>query len=181
MTILSTDIATSISMHVAKSSSLHVATSISMHVATSISMHVATSHQYACCHIPSVCMLPHPISMHVATSISMHVATSHQYACCHIYQYACCHIPSVFMMPHLAVCMFPLSGAFAKLRKMSIISVMYIRPHRITSAVSGRGFMKFVILAFFENLLRKFECHCNMTKKTVTLRAARYTFMTLSC
>jgi hypothetical protein len=59
--------------------------------------------------------------------------------------------------------MFLLSGAFAKVRKTTLTSVMSVRPHRTT--VSGQIFIKFVILEFFEKSVEKFPVSIQSDKK----------------
>ena len=46
-----------------------------------------------------------------------------------------------------------------------------------SSAPTGRIFMKFDILVFFENLLRKFKFLYNLTRITGTLHGDRWTFV----
>jgi hypothetical protein len=76
-------------------------------------------------------------------------------------------------------------GAFAKLRKGNINFVMSVcpsvRPSAMNhSAPTERIFMKFYIGVFLENLLRKFKCHWNLTRITVTLLEDLNTFMIIS-
>ena len=48
------------------------------------------------------------------------------------------------------------------------------------SAPTGWIFMKFDFSVFFENLLRKFEFHLNLTRVTGTSHRAQYTFVIIS-
>ena len=62
-------------------------------------------------------------------------------------------------------------GAFAKLRKCTVSFVMSVRLSACYSlAPTGRVFMKFDILAFFENLLIKFKFHQYCTRTTDNIR-----------
>ena len=79
-------------------------------------------------------------------------------------------------------------GAFAKLRKETIRFVIcpsfrssvrpFLRPHN--SAPTGRKYIKFDIIGFFENLFRKFKFHENRTTITGTLHEHQYTFSIIS-
>jgi hypothetical protein len=58
-----------------------------------------------------------------------------------------------------------ISDAFAKLRKVSVSFVMSVRLSAWNnSAPTGRSSMKFYTCAFFENLLRMFKFHENLTR-----------------
>ena len=68
-----------------------------------------------------------------------------------------------------------------KFHKANISFVMSVRPSaQNNSAPTGRIFMKFNILLFFENLSRKFKFHYNLTTITGTLHEHRYTFLIIS-
>jgi hypothetical protein len=89
----------------------------------------------------------------------------------------CCYIYLLFSSSILS--------AFSKLRKATVSFVMSVLlsdlsvivcPHGTTSAPTGRIWMKFDIWVFFENLLRKFNFHENLTRITGTLHVDQYTF-----
>ena len=76
-------------------------------------------------------------------------------------------------------------GAFAKLGKKTIISVMSVRLSLYPSAWShsaatGHILMKFGTSVFLENLSRKCKFHSNLTRITGTLHEDRYTFLIAS-
>jgi hypothetical protein len=67
-------------------------------------------------------------------------------------------------------------GAFPELRKSLISFVMFACPYAWNnSAPTGRIFVKFHTLLFFENLSRKFKFHQNLTRMTDLLREDQYT------
>jgi hypothetical protein len=65
----------------------------------------------------------------------------------------------------------PTAEEVCKLRKAATGFVMSVCP-----AATGRIFMKFGVLLFFENLSRKVMFNYNMTTTTGTLQADQYTF-----
>jgi hypothetical protein len=72
-------------------------------------------------------------------------------------------------------------GCTVKLRQANIGFVMSVRLSAWTNSVpTGRIFMKFDIWELFENLLRKFKFHWNLTRTAGTSRKDRYTFMIIS-
>ena len=69
-------------------------------------------------------------------------------------------------------------GAFARLRKATIGTVMSACIFAWNNwDATGRIFMKFYIGEFFENMLRKFNFHQNLTNVTGTLRQDVCIFM----
>jgi len=82
------------------------------------------------------------------------------------------------IMAVLLVSMY-FSTRLQKLRKTIIASsFLSVRPSaRNNWAPTGR---KFGIWVFFNNLLRKFKFHCNLTTITCTLHEDRYTFLITS-
>ena len=88
------------------------------------------------------------------------------------------------MMP-LTQLLLHFLGAFAKLRKATISFAMSFRPSVLAStqnksAPTRRISIKFGIWAFFENLLRKFKFHYNLTTVTGTLHEDVFAFLTIS-
>jgi len=76
-------------------------------------------------------------------------------------------------------------GAFEKLRKATISFVISFHPSVCppswnNSAPTGRMFIKFDISGFFKNLLRKFKCRYNQTKRKGTLHEYKSTFFIIS-
>jgi hypothetical protein len=60
-------------------------------------------------------------------------------------------------------CRYPFSDAFTKLRKLNMGFVVSVCPSVRPSAWNNPGDMEFDICLFFENMLRKFKFHQNMT------------------
>ena len=77
-------------------------------------------------------------------------------------------------------------GAFAKLRKATISFVMYVHLSVCQSVrieqfgSSWTNLVKFFVCAFFENLSRKCNFHCNLTRITGTLHGDLYTLLIIS-
>jgi len=66
---------------------------------------------------------------------------------------------------------------FHKLREVTIIFVMSVRPSAWNSAPSGRIFTKFDMVVFWENMSRKFKFHLNLTRITGTLHEDQNLFL----
>jgi len=79
----------------------------------------------------------------------------------------------------------PFFGAFSKLRKALISFYMYLCPSvRLSvwnnSVPTRQIFMKFYTWVFFENLLRNFKLHSNLTRITCTVYEYQYIFLIIS-